>query len=95
MSERSFILKVIRQTEERFGCICYAHLDSNTPKTNVWWSVCMNDYEAYMNKDNRTWFDKWYQEGKKRGIKILFCYCNPVESKLLGFAKEDNLILNI
>lgn len=89
MSERSFILKVVRETEERFACICFAH------KTNIGWIICMDDYDSYMNKENRPWFNKWHEESKKRGLKIVFCYCNSLESKLLELAKDDNLILNI
>lgn len=95
MSDRTYIFKIIKEIEERWGCICYAYLDSNTPNTNIWWTICIDNYELYTSEEIKPWFDKYRNESNKRGIKILFCYCNPIESKLLELAKNDNLILNI
>ena len=95
MSERGFIYKIVRQTEERFGCICYSYKDVNAPKTYVWWNVCIDNYELYYSDEFRAWTKEWHRKSKDVKINIVFCYCNPIEEKLAKFAEEDNLILNL
>lgn len=95
MTERGFIFKIVKKTEEKFGCICYSYKDSNTPKTYCWWNVCIDDYDSYTSNDFKNWSSCCHAEAKKVGINILFCYCNPLESKLVELAEQDNLIMNI
>lgn len=95
MNERNFIYKLVRQTEEKFGCICYAHKDGNTNKTHVWWDICIDNYELYYSNEFRSWTKQWYSKSKDVNVNLLFCYCNPIEEKLAKFAEEDNLILNL
>lgn len=93
MNERNFISKLVRQTEEKFGCICYAYKDSNM--SNTWWNICIDNYEIYYSDEFRAWAKKWYRKSKDVKISLVFCYCKPIEEKLANFAAEDNLILNL
>ena len=93
MNERNFIYKLVRQTEEKFGCICYAYTDGNTNKTDVWWDVCIDNYELYYSDEFCAWIKEWHR--KSKDINLVFCYCPPIEEKLAKFAEEDNLILNL
>ena len=87
-----FILKIVRQLEERFNCIAYAHVDEN----GKWWNVCIDNYDIYMKDlEFKKFTHAWHIIAKKRGIQILFCYCKPLESKLGQLAKEENLVMNI
>lgn len=95
-NERAFIYKLVKRTEEKFGVICYAHQSWNTPKTNIWWDICINNYEMYTKDDEyKKWKDSWHKLAKAKGISLLFAYCNPIESNLVKFANDDNLIMNI
>lgn len=93
MSERNFIYNLVRQTEERFKCICYAYKDGNDTKTHVWWSICIDNYELYFSDEFRKWTKEWHDKSRNNRMRILFCYCNPSEEKLAKLAEEDNLVL--
>lgn len=95
MNERNFIHKLVRQTEEKFGCICYAYKDGNVSKTNIWWNVCVDNYELYYSAKFRDWIKRWHSKFKEVNISLLFCYCNPIEEKLAKLAEEDGLIMNL
>lgn len=93
MNERNFICKLVRQTEEKFGCICYAYKDRNM--NNTWWDICIDNYEIYYSDKFRKWAKEWYRKSKDVTINLVICYCKPTEEKLANFAAEDNLILNL
>lgn len=87
-----FVLKIIKQIEEKFNCISYAYVED----TGKRWNICVNDYDLYMsNHDFKQFCHNWHIIAKKRKISITFCYCNPIESKLGELAKKDNLVMNI
>lgn len=93
MSERNFIYNLVRQTEDKFKCICYSYKDGNTDKTCVWWNVCIDNYELYYSDEFRQWAKMWHDKSRKSGVSVLFCYCNPIEGKLAELAEQDNLIM--
>lgn len=95
MNERNFIHKLVRQTEERFGCICYAYKDGNASKTNIWWNVCVDNYELYYSAKFRDWTKRLHSKSKEFNIILLFYYCNPIEKKLAKLAEENDLIMNL
>ena len=95
MNEQNFIYKLVRQTEEKFSCICYSYKDGNTNENNVWWDICIDNYELYYSDKFRAWTKQWHRKSKDVRINLLFCYCNPIEEKLAKFAEGDNLILNL
>lgn len=90
--DSGFVLKIVRQIECKFNCIAYAYVD----ETAKWWNICCNDYELYMKDEEFKKFrQNWHIISKKRGIKICFCCCNPIESKLHELVNKDNLILDV
>lgn len=95
MNERNFVLKIVRQAEEEFGGICFSYKDGNATKTHEWWNVCIDDYELYFSNKFKAWASRWRDKGKEQSVNLLFCYCNPLESKLAKLAEEDNLIMNL
>lgn len=87
-----FVLKIIKQLEEKFNCIAYAYVED----TGKLWNICVNDYDMYMsNQDFKKFRHNWHIIAKKRKIGILFFYCNTIESKLGELANKDNLVMNI
>ena len=96
MKERKAVYKVLQAIEDIFpDTIAYAYLDSNSTKTHVWWNVCIDNWDLYYSKDFKEFTAEVHKRYKPHGIKLLFCYCYPLEKKLLELAEQDNLILNI
>ena len=97
MRIENFILSIIRKLEEiKPGMIAYAYKDSNAPKIGFWWTICVSDFEFYMNDTRfKTLSKAWHAAIKARKEKIMFCYCSPKEKKLVTLAESDNLIMNI
>ena len=87
-----FVLKIVKQIEEKFGCIAYAYVEEN----DKWWCICVNDYDLYMgDEDFKKLRKNWHIIAKKRKIGIVFCYCHPIESKLSQLANNNNLVMNV
>lgn len=94
MKERNKVYKVVKSIEQHFpGCVAWAHFDGNAPMTYTYWTVCVNDYELYYSDEYKK-LTKELRE-KYNDVRFLFCYCNPLESKLAELAEKDNLIMNI
>ena len=93
MSEESFIFTLVKDTEKRWGCLCWASRNSNSSGSNKWWDICIDDWELYTSEEYKQWIKEW--RDKANGIGLLFCYCNPSEEKLLKLSEEGNLIMNI
>lgn len=89
--EQGFIQKLVKLTEERFNVICYAYKD-----TNGYWFLCLDSYDLYTKDEAfKRWKTNWYKVGQKTGVNFVYCYCNPVESRLSELAEQGNLIMNI
>ena len=97
MKPRKYILTIIKRIETLYpNVICYAYLDGNEPMTHRWWSLCISDYNVYMNDERfKKLSSAWHKGAIAQGIKLIFFYCNPQEKKLFELADKDNLIMNI
>lgn len=96
MSERSTVLKIVKAVESEFeDVIAYAHLDGNAPKTYTWWNVCISNYELYCSKGFKEFSKAMHNKYEPKGVRLLFCYCNPIEKKLFELAEQENLIMNL
>ena len=94
-NERKFINKLVKDIEDKFSVLAYAYLDGNEPKTHVWWTVCVNDYNLYVSTDYKRFAEQKRVVANKLDIKLLFAYRNTLESILVELAEQDNLIMNI
>ena len=94
-NERKFINKLVKDIEDKFSVLAYAYLDGNEPKTHVWWTVCVNDYNLYVGDDYKKFIAQKRVVANKLDIKLLFAYRNTLESILVELAEQDNLIMNI
>ena len=94
-NERKFISKLVKDIEDKFSVLAYAYLDGNEPKTHVWWTVCVNDYNLYVSDDYKKFISQKRVVANKLDIKLLFVYRNTFESILVKLAEADNLIMNI
>lgn len=94
-NERKFISKLVKDIEDKFSVLAYAYLDGNEPKTHVWWTVCVNDYNLYVSDDYKKFISQKRVVANKLDIKLLFAYRNTLESILVELAEQDNLIMNI
>ena len=94
-NERKFISKLVKDIEDKFSVLAYAYLDGNEPKTHVWWTVCVNDYNLYVDDDYKKFIVQKRVVANKLDIKLLFAYRNTLESILVELAEQDNLIMNI
>lgn len=96
MIERNTIFKIVKAIESEFeDVIAYAHFDGNGPMTCTWWTICISNWELYYSKEFKEFSKQWHERAEKRGLKLLFCYCNPLEENLLELAEKDNLIMNL
>lgn len=94
MSERSIVFKIVKIIESEFpNVIAYAYLDNNTSMTETWWSICIDNWELYHSAEFKE-FSSGCRKQLKKKIKLLFCYCNPLEKKLLQLAEDNNLLIN-
>lgn len=93
----NFIRSILAKCELlREGVIAYAHEEGNSLGTNKWITICISDMDMYFNdKRFKALTRAWHKIGIKRGIRIVFCYCNPKEKKLSELAAVGNLIMNI
>lgn len=89
MNECNFLYKICKQAEKEFCVICYAYKDESV------WYICIDDYDKYRSQEFKKFSLKWHNELKLSclNIKIIFCYCYPLEEKLITLAKENGLIL--
>lgn len=89
MNERKLLYKICKQAEKYFDVICYAYKDG------LFWNICIDDYDKYQSQEFKNFSSDWHNEIRTVGltIKIVFCYCYPLEDKLSSLAIEDNLIL--
>ena len=94
-NEHKFISKLVKDIEDKFSVLAYAYLDGNEPKTHVWWTVCVNDYNLYVSDDYKKFISQKRVVANKLDIKLLFAYRNTLESILVELAEQDNLIMNI
>ena len=94
-NECKFINKLVKDIEDKFSVLAYAYLDGNEPKTHVWWTVCVNDYNLYVSDDYKKFISQKRVVANKLDIKLLFAYRNTLESILVELAEQDNLIMNI
>ena len=96
MSQRSAVYKVVKKIEETFDdVIAYAYFDVNVSKTYTWWNVCISNYELYYSKEFKEFSKAMHNKYEPKGVKLLFCYCNPIEKKLFELAEQENLIINL
>lgn len=61
MSEEGFIFKLVKATEKRWGCICWASRNSNSNGSNKWWDICIDDWELYMTSEE---YKQWEKNGE-------------------------------
>lgn len=94
-NEHKFISNLVKDIEDKFSVLAYAYLDGNEPKTHVWWTVCVNDYNLYVSNDYKKFIEQKRVVANKLDIKLLFVYRNALESILVELAEQDNLIMNI
>ena len=94
-NEHKFISKLVKDIEDKFSVLAYAYLDGNEPKTHVWWTVCVNDYNLYVSADYKRFTEQKRVVANKLDIKLLFAYRNTLESILVELAEQNNLIMNI
>lgn len=95
MSSREFVLSVIQRYEEKFGGIAYGHQQTNESGNFSFWSVSIDNYEIYKSDEFKTFSESIREESRSRGIKVIFMYCQPVESFLVELADSDNLVMNV
>lgn len=96
MSEKGLIFKIVKGIEAEFkNIIAYAYLDSNDTITNSWWLICINNFRSYYSNEFKNFSNKWREIANKKGVKIVFCYCDANEKKLIKLAESDNLIMNV
>lgn len=96
MRERSTIFKIVKAIESEFeDVIAYAYFDGNEPMTRTWWTICISNWKLYYSNEFKEFSKQWHERAKKRDLKLLFCYCNPLEKNLLELAERDNLIMNL
>lgn len=97
MRIENFILSIVKKLENTYpGIIAFAYKDGNLPRTYVWWSICITDFEIYMHdKRFKTLTHAWHAAAKARGERIVFFCCSAKEKNLKKFAEEGNLIMNI
>lgn len=91
MTNESLISKIVRNTEAKFGGICYAYQDKDS---GYWW-IATDDYTTYSSPKFKTWSKNWHKVADRCRVKLVFCYCNPNELALQKLADEDNLIMNV
>lgn len=85
----SFIRSIVKIAEEKFSCLCYAYYD------NPFWVICVDDYDLYKSDEFKHWSEKIRSQSQPLKIKIVFCYCNPIEEKLVELSESAHLIMNI
>ena len=96
MSERSTVFKIVKAIESEFkDVIAYAHFDGNSLMTYTWWTICISNCELYYSKEFKEFCKQCREKAKKQNVRLLFCYCNPLEKNLLKLAENDNLIMNL
>lgn len=96
MSERNTVFKIVKAIESEFkDVIAYAHFDGNVPMTYTWWTICISNWELYKSKEFKEFSKQWHEGVKNRSLRLLFCYCNPLEKNLLELAERNNLIMNL
>lgn len=95
MTRLNFIYSVLTKCESlREGLIAYAHEESNISGTHKWMEVCVSDLDLYMHDQRfKALTRAWHKAAAKMGFRLVFCYCNPKEKKLLELAEADNLIM--
>lgn len=86
-----FILKIIKQIENNFDCIAYGYIDDS----NNFWHICVSNYDIYISIEFKDFCKKHYITSIKRGVRILFCFCNPIENKLKYLSDNYNLVMNV
>lgn len=91
MTNESLISKIVRNTEEKFGGICYAYQDHDS---GYWW-IAVDNYASYSSQEFKQWSKNWHKVADRRRVNLVFCYCNPNELALQKLADEDNLIMNV
>lgn len=97
MGRVKFIKSVLAKCESlREGVIAYAYQQGNISGTHRWIEVCVSDLDMYFNDQRfKTLTRAWHMVAEKQGFKLIFCYCNPQEKKLVELAEKGNLIMNI
>lgn len=91
MTNESLISKIVSNTEKKFGGICYAYQDHDS---EYWW-ISVDNYALYTSQKFKQWSKNWHKVADRRGVNLVFCYCNPNELALQKLADEDNLIMNV
>ena len=94
-NEHKFIIKLVKDIEDKFSVLAYAYKDGNEPKTHIWWTVCVDNYSLYTSKEYKEFTSQKYAIFKKLNINVIFAYRNTFESILVKLAEADNLIMNI
>lgn len=94
LSERKFIQKIVRQTGEKFDCICWA-MDNGVNRPS--WNICIDDYDLYRSEEFRQWSSTWHSTFRNNydhsQFSIVFCYCNPIENNLWEYSQKSKLIM--
>ena len=97
MKRLDFIRSILAKCESlRDGLIAYSYDESNPAKTYSWTVVCVSDWELYTKDDRfKALARAWRCVASKRGFRLVFCYCNPKEERLVALAEQGNLLLNV
>lgn len=96
MCERSTVFKIVKAIESEFeDVIAYAYFDGNEPMTYTWWTICISNWKLYYSKEFKEFSKQCRKRAEKRDLKLLFCYCNPLEKNLFELAERGNLIMNL
>lgn len=95
VNEHKFISKLVKDIEDKFSVLAYAYKDGNEPKTHIWWTVCVDNYDLYTSREYKEFTAQKHSIFKKLNIRVVFCYRSAIESILVDLAAQDNLIMNI
>lgn len=84
------LIKIIRALEDKYGVIAYAY-----EERNIGYVVCISDYDVYVSDNFKTMVKAWGKVSKAQGIRTIYAYCRPIESKLKEYVETDNLVMNV
>lgn len=105
--EEEFVLSIIKKLESiKEGLVCFSYVCKYDPDGReiknpdaIFRFIAMDNYEFYKTLyfEKRTFnlIKVWRKISDKMGLKIVFCYRNPIESQLVELLKDDNLIMNV
>ena len=92
---RQLLKNICRLIEGLFpGIKVYAYQDT-LGDGSKFWCVNVSDYDVYFSTKFKTFSATWRNVGDKRGEKIVFCCCPPINGKITKLYGENNIIVNL